>query len=119
MASYINVSESPKHFMVLDAVSMGVNEFDYTSSFKDFWLDKGGKLPDHAERKDTPNRDRFLPSKINLSFVICDSCFWCATIIRGYDLKSCPLCHSLNINESVLPQSFQSIGIAGQWGTKL
>ena len=34
-----------------------------------------------------------------LRFVICDSCFWCATFIVSYTLIRCPSCDGSNLNK--------------------
>lgn len=35
---------------------------------------------------------KLISDKVSFEFLICNSCFWCASTLGEYDIKACPSC---------------------------
>ena len=49
-----------------------------------------GKFVTHLHNKGLDFKPIF--DEIGSKFIICDSCFWCASTLNSYDIKVCPAC---------------------------
>ena len=77
------------------------DEVDRQASYNDFG-DGVSRIDNFARLSEEGNilsRNLLGRNKQVLRFVICDSCFWCATFIVSYNLKSCPSCNGSNLNK--------------------
>ena len=77
------------------------DEVDRPASYNDFG-DGVSRLDNFVSLSEEGNilpRNLLGKNKRVLRFVICDSCFWCATLIVSYNLKRCPSCDGSNLNK--------------------